>query len=88
MWSSNPFLIVLVKRLTRNNGRKDADMNVYSAQGGRDTPFAGIAIEVGESDHISKVCRDTTHWLDSSDCQVFVFQTYTLIFPGEDRNFM
>jgi hypothetical protein len=60
----------LVNQLNRNNGRKDADMAVFSSVGGIDTQFPGIAIEVGYSNCLSKTCRDTTLWIDSSDCHV------------------
>jgi len=62
-----------VKTLPKNNVRKDGDMLVFSAQGGLETPFPGIAIEVGKADDLSKVARDTTLWVDHSDCQALHF---------------
>jgi uncharacterized protein (DUF2461 family) len=79
--------LLLVKTLA-HNGRKDGDMLVYSVQNGRDTPFPGIAIEVGNSDDLSKARRDITLWVDQSHCEVSRVQKYTLIVPGEDRYHM
>jgi len=74
--------------LTQNNGRKDGDMHIYSAQSGMDTLFPGIAIEVGKSDELSKTGRDTTLWVGYSDCNVLPFRKYTLSLPGKGWHFM
>jgi hypothetical protein len=76
-----------VTTLTQN-GRKNGDMHIYSAQSGIDTLFPGIAIEVGKSDELSKARRDTTLWVEYSDCNVLPFRKYALILPGEGRNFL
>jgi len=73
--SSNGSLL-LVTTLPRNNVTKDGDMLVYSAQGSHETPLPGaIAIEIGKTGDLSKAGRDTTLWLDHSDCQVFPFES-------------
>ena len=74
--------------LTQNNGRKDGDRHIYSAQSGRDTLFPGIAIEVGRSDELSMARRDSTLWVGYSDCNVLAFRKYILILPGEGWHFM
>jgi hypothetical protein len=48
-------------------------MLVFSIQTGLETPFPGIAIEVGKADDLSKVARDITLWIDHSDCQALLF---------------
>ena len=74
--------------LIGNNGQKDGDMHIYSAQSGMDTLFPGIVIEVGRSDDLSKARRDTALWVGYSDCNVLRFRKYTLIPLGKGRNFM
>jgi hypothetical protein len=82
------YKLLLVTTLTQNNGRKDGDMHIYSAQSGMDTLFPGIVIEVGRSDELSKARRDATLWVSYSDYNVLSFRKYILILPGESWHFV